>query len=60
MMESTLMNIQLVLFGALISFFCLFFFFGGCFFTFCLFTVIHLLFSCVKLIAFQTKLFSIV
>ena len=37
-----------------------FFFFCGCFFTFCLFTVIHLLFSCVKLIAFQTKLFSIV
>ena len=62
MMESTLMNIQLVLFGALISFFFFFFFFFfcGCFFTFCLFTVIHLLFSCVKLIAFQTKLFSIV
>ena len=58
MMESTLMNIQSVLFGALIfSFF--FFFFCG-FFTFCLFTVIHLLFSCVKLIAFQTKPFSIV
>ena len=37
-----------------------FFFFVVVFFTFCLFTVIHLLFSCVKLIAFQTKLFSIV
>ena len=58
MMESTLMNIHFVLFGAFIFFF--FFFFCGCFFTFCLFTVIHLLFSCVKLIAFQTKLFSIV
>ena len=32
MMESTLMNIQLVLFGALISFFCLFFFFLWLFF----------------------------
>ena len=53
MMESTLMNIQLVLFGALI-----FFFFFVCgFFTFCLFTVIHLLFSCVKLMHSKPSFF---
>ena len=55
MMESTLMNIQLVLLGALIFFF--FFFFCGCFFTFCLFTVIHLLFSCVKLMHSKPSFF---
>ena len=58
MMESTLMNIHS--FWCFDLFFFFFFFFCGCFFTFYLFTVIHLLFSCVKLIAFQTKLFSIV